>query len=417
MYKRFSRSPVLRGISFITALKYVTKAMILARLAIIGRLVGPTEIGWYQLALLVVAISEVFTETGVNIVLLKHPKKLEEYIHTAWVVSFIRGTLICAAIVVASPWLSHFFGNSALTSFLPLSATIPFIRGWINPAIITFQQELRFGNESLFRLGLQTIDVIVGFAFAWMMQSALGLIVGILVSALCEVVFSFMAFPKIPNPLKAKFSQLVGLYQETKVIVGNGILHYLTENIDDFLIGKWLGATSLGLYHTAYRITSTFTNDFGSNVGQILYPVYARLHQDKKPVKPLFQKSTIGTLSLYALISIPFFFISDPLIRFFFGAEWAGAIPLVRILFLAGVAKSLATQWNPLAILAHQLHHYVVINTATIILLSAGIFWFSVYSQRGIQGAGWAVLLAMIITLPYSWIVVQKSVRSLDNDK
>lgn len=408
-------SPFIRGVTSFSTLRFSTKILTLARLAFIARFIGPAEVGAYQLALLVVAVGEVFTETGINIMLLKHPKKLAEYIDTAWVVSIVRGTLIAAAVILLTPMISGYYENPNVATFLFVAALVPFFRGFINPAVISYQQKLQFARESGFRLSLQLVDILAGAFLAWYLQSAVGLIIGLLIGVLGEVVFSFILFEQVPRPLKARFSLVLKLYHETKYIIGNGILSYLTENVDDLVIGKVFGTAGLGLYHTAYRLASAVTNDFGSIVGQILYPIYSRRHADKKAIGPLALKSSVLMLAFYAVAGIPLLVFTRPLILLIFGDQWIETVPLIRLLFLAGVLKSFITSWNPLAILADRLMHHVIINIITITVMVAGILWLS--RPLGVAGAGWAVLLAVAVVQPYVWAVTFSSVRKLDNGR
>lgn len=403
----------MRGLTSFSALRFGTKLLTLARLAFIARFIAPSEIGAYQLALLVVAVGEVFTETGINIMLLKHPKKLDEYLDTAWVVSIARGALIGGVVLLLVSSITDFYGNPNLATYLIFAALVPFFRGFINPAVISYQQNLQFARESGFRLGLQLLDIISGAFLAWYLQSAIGLIIGLLIGVFGEVVFSFILFNQVPHPLKAKFSLVVKLYQETKFIIGNGILHYLTENLDDFVIGKVFGTVGLGLYHTAYRLASSVTNEFGSIVGQILYPIYAKRHAQREKVAPLVVKSSLLMLVFYSVISIPLLLFTPLVVRVVLGENWLETVPLVRLLFVAGAVKSFTTSWNPLALLANKLSHYVAVNVITIVTMVGGILWFAV--PLGVAGAGVAVLIAVGIVQPYVWAITYASVQKLDH--
>ena len=415
LFNRYSSSPVWRGISSFSVLRFATKFLTLARLAFIARFLAPAEIGSYQLALLVIAIGEIFTETGINLMLLKHPKKLTEYLDTAWVVSIIRGLLISSAVVALTGAVSRYYQSPALATFLYVSALIPFFRGFINPAIISFQQNLQFGRESALRLGLQLVDILIGAVLAWYLQSAVGLIIGLLVGVMAEVVFSFMLFPQWPNPLRANFALVRRLYQETKYIIGNGILHYLTENLDDLVIGKVLGTAGLGLYHAAYRLASAVTNDFGAIIGQVLYPIYARHHASRTKVGPLVVKASLLALGFYGLVGLPLLLFTQPIVWLLLGNQWLVIVPLVRLLFIAGVIKSFTTSWNPLAILADRLRQHVILNLITIFVMVGGILWIS--PRFGLVGAGWAVLLAVTVVQPYAWHITYRSVRKLDHGR
>ncbi len=411
LFDKAKSSTAIRGVSALSFMRYFTKFLTLARLAIVARILGPEQLGFFGLAILVISITEVFTETGINIVLLKKPKKFDEYYDTAWVVSLVRGVLISIGILLLSPVLVSFYGQEALMPFLLLASVIPFLRGCINPAIVLFQQRLQFERESALRLFLQVTDLTVGLLLVLWWQSALGLLAGVVVSVILEVILSFLIFTNRPDWRKAQWAKVRKLYTESKFIIGNGIVHYLTENIDDFLIGKLLGFTALGFYQTAYKLASAVTMDFASIIGQTLYPIYAQMIDRKESVQQLLLRSNLFMIGVFLVASIPMLAITEPLVRIILGPEWLETVPIVRILFVAGVAKAFITSWNPLSVLAENLHHHFAMNLIMMAVLVGGIFILA--PQYGLVGASIAVTLSFVFIHPYAWAVLYQALQIL----
>lgn len=413
---RLWHRPVVRGLSTMALMRYSIKVFSLIRLALVAQFLDPAALGSFGLALLIIAVTEIFTETGINVFLLKSPQKLEEYIDTAWGVSLIRGAIISLSIVLLSPFLAQFYREPSLQLLLFVAALIPFVRGFINPAIIGFQQRLEFEKESLMRVVLQSFDMIVGCALAWWWQSSVGLLVGVLAAVVLELFFSFWLFSLWPNLRSFRISLVKKLYKETRMIIGNGIVNYLSENIDYLIIGRVLGTAGLGLYQTGFKIAGSVTIDMGSSMGQTLYPVYAQLHTEGKPVTPLWRKSTGALIMLYLFLAIPLIFFTDPLIHFVFRREaWLEVIPLIRVLFVAGALKSFLTSWNPLSILAGNLSHHILIHILTMVVVVCGILVWA--PQYGVVGAGWAILVALAFVQPYAWFVVRQALRRVDGKR
>lgn len=405
--------PAIRGISAMAVMRYSTKAFSLLRLAVVAQFLTPADLGSFALSLLVVSVAEVFTETGINIFLLKSPKKLEEYIHTAWGVSLIRGGVIAGVIATLSSFLARFYSDSSLITFFMVAALVPLIRGAINPAIIQYQQNLAFEKESALRIFLQSFDMLMGLILAYVWQSAIGLLYGVILAAALEVILSFMLFTLRPRLSHFRLSLVGSLYKETRVIISNGIVNYLTENLDYFVVGKVLGTAGLGLYQAGYKLASAVTIDLGSLIGQTLYPLYAKLHNEKKPISPLLNKSLFAMATFYVVLALPLLLFTDPLVRFVFRKEeWLAIIPLIRVLFLSGILKSFVASWNPLSILAGNLGHHVIMHIITSILLVAGILIFA--PLWGITGAGYAVFLSLLCVQPYAWFVLKQALRRLD---
>lgn len=401
--------PEIRGVGSLVTLKYATKAFALVRLAVITRWLSPADLGGFGLAILVFAVAEIVTETGVNMTLLKHPNRLKTYIHTAWVVSMVRGVLIAAAILALAVPLQQFFSVAELPFLLQLCALTAVIRGAINPAVITFQQELQFGRETLYRVPLQIIDLLVGFLFAWWWQSAAGLIVGLMVAAVVEVISSFMIFSQRPNLLLARWDQVKSLYRETRAIILNGIAHYLTEHSDDLLIGRLLGSSALGLYQTAYKIISAVTMDLAAVSVQALYPIYAKRLNSSEGIARTFWRSFATFLIAVVPFGVAFMIFPAQLTNLVFGAEWQGIAPILPWLFIGAVAKSSLTLATPIAILKNTVKWYALINFSIVVMMLAGITWLG--PRYGVLGASWAVMIAMLAVQPVVWWSTLRAVR------
>src|SRR5512146_132535 len=99
----------LRGISWMTALRGLMRGLAVIKIAILARILSPSQFGNYGIALLVLGFLEVLTETGINIFLIQKKDDTQKYLDSAWVVSIIRGILISGLILLASPYVASFF--------------------------------------------------------------------------------------------------------------------------------------------------------------------------------------------------------------------------------------------------------------------------------------------------------------------
>lgn len=405
------RSHALRGVSMYSFMRYGTKALSLLRLAIVARFLGPSEIGVFGLTLLLLAISEVFTETGINVILLKDRHQLSRFLDTAWVISIVRGGIIAALLWLLAAPIAVFYQAPELRWYLPVAALIPLARGFLNPALIAYQQNLQFGKESLLRTSVQLVDLLSGLALALWWQSALGLVSGVLFGVFFELAASFMLFPQRPNFLRMRWSLVRELYHESKYIIGNGILHYLTQNIDDLIIGKLLGSAGLGFYQTAYNIAKAVTMDFGEIVQQIFYPILAREQRSPQLLVQRNAQASWFVLGFVTTTFVPTVLLTQPIVEWVFGSEWLPMVPVIRWLWLAGVAKALITQWVSLPVLANILQRYMLVNLIMLIALPATLVVF--IPLYGLVGAGVAVWISFWLALPVAWGVNQQALRIL----
>jgi len=409
------QSPVIRGFSFMSLMRYSTKGMSLLRLVIVARLLGssaPYELGTFGLALLVIAVTEVFTQTGINIILIRSQKTLDKYLDTAWIISIVRGFIISLAIYWLTPYLVSIFDNPDITTYLHWALLVPILRGFINPAIIRYQQTLAFGHESLFRVSLQLIDILSGLIFVFLAGSAIGLIWGVVVGVAAEVILSFILFRPCPAWWKFKLSLLWPLFSETKYVIVNGIVTYLNENLDDLIIARLLGTSGLGFYQMAYKLSSAVTIEIGNTLRDTLYPVYAKLVNKPLEMAKLIDSVQWRLLNWNVLVILPGFILAGPVIRLLLGEDWLRIVSAVQILLISGALRGMMNSWFPVFILSDHVRINFLINSASTLIMVVGLYLL--IPHLGLQGSAMAILLSVAVVAPLMWqaktIALQKLV-------
>ena len=95
----------LKGITWIGFFRVATRGISYIRIIILARILTPSQFGTADIALLILSITEVFTETGINIFLIQQKEKIDKYVNTAWIVSIIRGLLIALVIFISASYV------------------------------------------------------------------------------------------------------------------------------------------------------------------------------------------------------------------------------------------------------------------------------------------------------------------------
>jgi O-antigen/teichoic acid export membrane protein len=126
-------------------------------------------------------------------------------------------------------------------------------------------------------------------------------------------------------------------------LTGFSFVNYFARNLDNLLIGKFLGPPPLGLYNLAYNLLLFPLNNISNVIGNVMFPALSIIQHDKQMVRDAY----IIANRYIAVVSFPlmtWMLVAAPqLIRVIFGPKWTGAIVLVQILALTAVAQSIGT--------------------------------------------------------------------------
>ena len=265
----------LKGVGWMTALRGTTRALAVLKIAILARILSPSQFGVYGIALLTLGFLEVLTETGINIFLIQEKEDTQTYLDSAWVVSIIRGILISLVILASIPAIVFFFHTPQVKTLLYLVAGVAFVRGFINPMEVTFQKTLQFRKEFLFQGFLYIVDASAAVAVAFATRSEIALVVSMLTSATVEAVLSFIIFKDRPR-LSFEKEKFLKVVNRGKWVTGAGIFQYIFQNIDNVVVGKFLGTAPLGFYQQAYSISTLPVTEVGLIFNKVTFPVYVK---------------------------------------------------------------------------------------------------------------------------------------------
>lgn len=399
---------VFKGLTWTSAFRFATRGISLLKNIILARgLLNPSQFGVFGIGTLVLAFLEILTETGINVFLIQAKKDIREYIDSAWVVSIIRGTIISLFILISARFIAEFFNSPESYTVLLLVSLVPFIRGFINPAIVQYQKELQFSNEFYLRTAIFLLDASVSVIGAYITHSANSLVYGFIAGAILEVILSFILVPVRP---KFSFSDgyLTEIFHHGKWVTGYGIFNYFAQQGDNIVVGKLLGTSSLGIYQMAYSFSLLPISEISDVVGKVTFPLYAKISDDTERLKKVFLKISLFTF-IASLISGIVIYVFAYSILSILGEQWLPAVPLVKILIVYGVLRTIAGPSSALFLALSKQKYITVMTFLRFSGLMITIYPFVL--MFGMKGAAYSAIFSVILETPVIIYFVYKLLK------
>lgn len=401
--------------TWVSLLRSVFRTSSFIRTAFLARILTPYQFGLFGVAAIVLGLVEMFTETGINVFLIqdKHQKTLESYIDTAWYVSILRGIIVAILICISAPLITNFFNSPDSLSLLLLISLVPLIRGFINPAIVSFQKYLQFQSDFWFRSGIIIVESIVAIVSAYILQSPVSLVLGLIAGAITEVFISHRFLSLTPKFRfnSIKFKQII---HHGKWITGAGVLTYFSNKSPDIIIGKTLPKSSLGLYQMAYRLAIIPVEEVSEIINRVSFPILVKISEDKDRLKAATIKIALVYISISLPLSILLFFFSGIVTKIMLGDQWLDIIPLIRIMSLVTFFFSLNAITNPLILATKNQHYLTIISTIRFITIALTIVPLT--AKYSIAGTIISLLISFITPIPirllFTYKILSHSTRS-----
>jgi O-antigen/teichoic acid export membrane protein len=406
------KKTAVTGVSWVSAFRFSYRGITLIRTAVLARLLTPTQFGDFGVAAIILALTEMLTETGINVFFVQNNQKnsLATYLHTAWSISIIRGAIIATAILASAHLVSSFFNAPGAYPIILVISLVPIIRGFINPAIIQFQKNLEFNKEFVIRLFITIADALVAITIALIFKTPLALAIGLIMGAITEVIISHLFVRPKPH-FHFNVSQAKTIIHEGKWVTAAGISSYLANKAPDISIGKLLSSYSLGIYQMAYKWSLMLVDELFEMINRVAFPVYAKIATDTSRLKKAFFKTYALCVGLNTAAMAIIYIAAGPFVSIILGPNWDLVIPLLKQLSLVGVMIGLAAPTNPL-FLAVKKQRYL--SAVVILQLAAVIISLVILGLQAphISSIILAFGISIAATLPLRWLYAYKILKN-----
>ncbi|EFW91178.1 export protein [Haladaptatus paucihalophilus DX253] len=328
----------------------IGRGLQLVKLVVLANILTPVQFGLVAYALLTLAAMRRFSNLGIKQALIqKEEDNINEYLDTAWTLSAVRGAILASIGFLAAPYIARdFFGaQPPATQVIQVMSLVPLITGIQNPGIVYFRKDLDYDKQFVYLVGkaVAAVSVTIGLALLWgnVWSLVVGDIAGVVVAtSLSYVLHGYRPWPSIDMD---QTRELVGY---GKWITASGIIVFLITEGDDVFVGWLLGSAAIGLYQYSYKVSNAPATEVTKVLTSVIFPTYSKLQNDAANLRRAFFK----TVQLTTFISIPLaagiVAVAPAFVHAFLGPEWVPAIPIMQLLAVWGLLRSIGATTGPL---------------------------------------------------------------------
>jgi len=139
-------------------------------------------------------------------------------------------------------------------------------------------------------------------------------------------------------------------YQKLKDLLGFGstvfstrLLNFFSLNIPQILIQQFFGSSALGYFTIAFQLIDLPTQRIAKNIMKVMLPILSRLQKNPQNYHILYLDAMYIILTLIFPIYILIYLFAEPLVLLLYGEKWLMAAPLIRLLAVLGLVRSIWT--------------------------------------------------------------------------
>ena len=334
---------VRRSLIIALAQRYTKILIMFPTVMTISRLLTPAQIGVYSVAVAFVSLAHMLRDLGVSEYLVQESNLNELKSRSAFTVTLAFAWFLALIIFLGAPWISSFYHEEGLESVLRILSINFLIIPFGSTVISLLQREMRFGILYKINIGQQLMQSGVSISLA-----ALGFgYIGLAWASVCGMIATTVGCLVWGRAYRIKGLSLAHWRSVMRfgVVRATGdIITRLGASAPDFVVGRMLGFTDVGLYSRGYGLINLYRQNIVSAFNAVTFPAFARDHRNNANAHETFLKS----LTVLTGISWPFLafagLMAFPVMRAVFGPQWDAAIPILQISCAAAFIGTLVFQ-------------------------------------------------------------------------
>jgi lipopolysaccharide exporter len=333
--RRSSGSHMLHGSFWLISMRWAIRLTGVVSTLILVRLLSPADFGVVALAMVVVGMLEIFSQTGQEGAIVRMQNPTREHYDTAWTLSVLIGLAIGTAIFLAAPFTTYYFHDPRSVAVMRCLALRAVLGGFANIGMVDFKRNLRFDKYFQYNCLAKLCSASVAIVLAIVLRTYWALVGGMLTAAVALNVLSYIMSSYRPRFSLAKLHEIWSFSIWSLI---RSIAFYLNGQIDLLTIAGFVGASQMGKYAVAHDTAASATDEINGPMTTVLFPVMARVQDDKRELRRLYLRVLGWSAAICASTSTGIAMISNDFVHVVLGQKWLGVIPLMPWLALsAGV--------------------------------------------------------------------------------
>lgn len=322
------------GVIIIFITKYINIILQLGLGAILARLLTPAEYGIVAVVTVFITFFSLLSELGIGSAIIQKKEILEQDKSILLNVTIILGILLGLIFYYFSYFIANFYKNNIYISIGKLLSLLILLNTMLIVPQNILRREKRFKELGLIQIIAVFTSGIVAIYLAYNGWSYYSIIIQSIIAAFFQNIFSFYK-TKINLIFKLNLNILKEIWKYSLYQFLFNFINYFSRNLDNILIGRYIGNSALGYYDKAYRLMLYPIGILTGTISSAIHPVLAKYQDDYDIIFSSYMK-IVKMLSIIGFpLSVYLYFSSYEIINILYGSGWNETVPIFKILSLS----------------------------------------------------------------------------------
>ncbi len=309
---------------------------------LLARILSPNEFGLIAMITVLTGFINIFNDFGFGSALIQRKDISELDCSSVFWLNIFLGVLLTLLVFFLAPLFSAFYSRPILSSlviyisFTFIISSTAIVQNALMLKALDFKRQFFINTGSVLISGIAAIIAALNGYGVW------SLVLKILLYSGLNSVFLWMSSSWFP---KFKFSvdsikKMVGFVLP---LFGTRTIGYWMRNLDNILIGRYIGEQALGYYGRAYSLMLLPITQISGIISRVLFPSFSSIQDDVEMIKKVYLKisRTIAFITFPLMLGLSV--VSEPFVLTLLGEKWRDMITVLSILSILGATQSIGT--------------------------------------------------------------------------
>lgn len=382
------------------ATQVVRIACKLVSVVVMARLVAPAGYGDFAMAASVFWLIALLRDAGLGTAAIQAKSLTARQLNGLFWAHLGIGILLAGLTWISAPLAELWFKHETVSILLKTMSAAFLIMGAGGFMRAQLYREMRVPRANR----LEAISAVVGtvamVGAGYAGAGAYAFVVFLLVS---ELVATSLAWREVTWRPTAEWSgaELKPLWRVGRHVTLNHTLAFLATQLDAIVIGRWFGASAVGLYTRTGQLLTLPSLYVASPLNQVMLTTLSRL----KNAAGTMDSHSWTAVTTVTHLALPFYVgclvLPEPTVLLLLGDDWLAAAPLLQILAIGGAMTTITSMAQTMNIAMDRTDRLL---GAALMGIVATVVALMIGGPFGLQGIAIAIATAQVLlVLPRLW--------------
>lgn len=364
-----------------------------ALMILLARSLSPENFGLMTMLTVFTGFALLMSELGLGGALIQYRGVSEEHLSSVFWVNLGVGSAFSLLFYLFAEPLAAFYEQPDLASYARALAVLYVI----GSLFIVHQAYLRRNMDFRILSAADLISVAVSGAVAIGMAWAGYGVWSLVTQKLLEFALRALLLwrwtnwrPRLQFSLKA----ISDLWSFGINLAGTQALNYFVRQFGNLIVGKYLGASALGLFSRAYVIMMLPTINVTSVLAKVMFPSLAAIQGQRERTAAIYLKvATVIAMVVFPVMCFMTVMTKD-VVLLLLGEKWLDVVPILQVLAPAGMIQSIIALNGSLFLSQGradlQFRIGLVLKLNALLCMLIGLQW-------GVIGVAWGIAFASVV--------------------